>query len=88
MLIDADCDISGKRYFVTFIDDKSRFWAVYLLQSKSEVLDKFMQFAKFAETQTDRCIKVLRSDNGGEYVSKRLAAFCRNYGIAQRSTPP
>ena len=41
---------SGKRYFVTFIDDKSQLCATYLLQSKLEVLEKFMQFAKFAET--------------------------------------
>ena len=32
---------SGKRYFVTFIDDKSRYCVVYLIKSKSEVVDKF-----------------------------------------------
>uniref|UniRef100_A0AAV1UQ06 Integrase catalytic domain-containing protein n=1 Tax=Peronospora matthiolae TaxID=2874970 RepID=A0AAV1UQ06_9STRA len=79
---------SNKRYFVTFIDDKSRFCTVYLIHSKSEVLDKFMQFTKFAETHTGRRIKMLRSDNGGEYVSNKFAAFCRNKGIIQQFTPP
>ncbi|KAF1332328.1 Integrase catalytic core protein, partial [Globisporangium splendens] len=79
---------SDKRYFVTFIDDKSRFCVVFLLRSKSEVLDKFVQFVKFAETQTGRRVKVLRSDNGGEYVSNKFAAFCRNRGIVQQFTPP
>ncbi|TYZ67568.1 hypothetical protein PybrP1_000198, partial [[Pythium] brassicae (nom. inval.)] len=79
---------SDKRYFVTFIDDKSRFCVVFLLRSKSEVLDKFVQFVKFAETQTGRRVKVLRSDNGGEYVSSKFAAFCSNQGIVQQFTPP
>ncbi|CAI5728373.1 unnamed protein product [Peronospora farinosa] len=79
---------SNKRYFVTFIDDKSRFCTVYLIHSKSEVLDRFMQLTKFAETQTGRRIKMLRSDNGGEYVSNKFAAFCRNKGIIQQFTPP
>ena len=39
---------SNKRYFATFIDDKSRFCVVFLLRSKSEVLEKFVQFVKFA----------------------------------------
>uniref|UniRef100_A0AAV1TN76 Integrase catalytic domain-containing protein n=1 Tax=Peronospora matthiolae TaxID=2874970 RepID=A0AAV1TN76_9STRA len=79
---------SNKRYFVTFIDDKSRFCTVYLIHSKFEVLDKSTQFTKFAETQTDRRIKMLRNDNGGEYVSNKFAAFCRNKGIIQQFTPP
>ncbi|KAF1332521.1 reverse transcriptase, partial [Globisporangium splendens] len=79
---------SDKRYFVMFIDDKSRFCVVFLLRSKSEVLDKFVQFVKFADIQTGRRVKVLRSDNGGEYVSNKFAAFCRNRGIVQQFTPP
>jgi transposase InsO family protein len=33
-------------------------------------------------------VKVLRSDNGGEYVSNKFAVFCRNRGIMQQFTPP
>jgi transposase InsO family protein len=79
---------SDKRYFVTFIDDKSRFCVVFLLRSKSEVFDKFVQFVKFAETQTGKRVKVLRSDNGGEYVSNKFGSFCRDRGIVQQFTPP
>ncbi|KAG3113150.1 hypothetical protein PI126_g24765 [Phytophthora idaei] len=63
----------GKRYFVTFIDDKSHFSVVYLLRNKSEVTAKF---AEFAETQTGKRVKTLRSDNGGEYISSAMAKFC------------
>ena len=79
---------SNKRNFVTIIDDKSRYCAVFLLLSKSEVLDKFVQFVKFAETQTGRRIEVIRSDNGGDYVSNKFSAFCRDRGILEQFTSP
>ena len=44
--------LSGKRYVVTFIDDKSRHCMVYLIKNKSEVATKFAEFVAFAETQT------------------------------------
>ncbi|GMF45581.1 unnamed protein product [Phytophthora lilii] len=53
----------GKRYFVTFIDEYSHFCVVYLLRNKSEVADKFAEFVAFAETQTGKVVKTLRSDN-------------------------
>lgn len=77
----------GKRYFATFIDDKSRYCAVVLLPQKSEVVDKFVQFAKWDETQTGRRIKVLRCDNGGEYMSAKMAKICADRGIVQQFTP-
>uniref|UniRef100_A0AAV1TEK7 Integrase catalytic domain-containing protein n=1 Tax=Peronospora matthiolae TaxID=2874970 RepID=A0AAV1TEK7_9STRA len=48
---------SGKRYFVTFIDDKSRYCVVYMLKGKSEVAAKFMEYAAMAETQTGKRVK-------------------------------
>ncbi|KAG3230939.1 hypothetical protein PI124_g23964 [Phytophthora idaei] len=68
---------SGKRYFVTFIDDKSHFCVVYLLRNKSEVAAKFAEFVAFAEAQTGKVVKTLRSDNGGEYTSGEMAKFCK-----------
>ena len=80
--------VSNKRFFVTFIDDKSRYCAVFLLRSKSALLDKFVQFVKFAETQTGRRIKLIRSDNGGDDVPNKFAAFCQDQGIVQLFRPP
>ncbi|GMF65009.1 unnamed protein product [Phytophthora fragariaefolia] len=68
---------SGKRYFVTFTDDKSHFCVVYLLRHKSEVADKFVEFVAMAETQTGKRVKTLRSDNGGEYTSGAMKRFDR-----------
>ena len=79
---------SGKRYFVTYIDDKSHICAVYLLRNKSEVAEKFAKFVAYAETQSNERIKLLRSDNGGEYKSGAMAKFCADRGIVQKFMCP
>ena len=79
---------SGKRYFVTFIDEYSHYCVVYLLQNKFEVASKFAQFVALAETQTGKRVKTLRSDNGGEYTSNTMSKFCADHGIVQKFTPP
>lgn len=55
---------SGYRYFVTFIDDYSRFTWVYFLRAKSEVFSIFKTFVSMIETHFDVPIKILRSDSG------------------------
>jgi len=39
-----------------------------------------------AETQSGQKIKVLRTDNGGEYTSKEFNAFCQEVGIVHQLT--
>ena len=79
---------SGKRYFVTFIDEYSHYCVVLLLKNKSEVATKFAEFVAWAETQTGKRVKTLRSDNGGEYTSGAMSKLCADRGIAQKFTPP
>ena len=59
--------LSGYEYYVLFIDDHSRKTWIYFFETKSEVFKPFQNFKALVETQTGRKIKVLRSDNGGEY---------------------
>jgi hypothetical protein len=40
------------------------------LKSKDEVLGKFKEFKDLIENLSKRKIKILRSDNRGEYTSK------------------
>lgn len=80
--------IGGKRYFLTFIDDYSRKLFVYFLKSKDETFDKFREFKAMVETQTERKIKILRSDNGGEYVNKEMQDFLQKCGIVNQTTIP
>jgi transposase InsO family protein len=74
------------KYFVTFIDDFSRFTWIYFLRSKADVFSTFQAFVVFVENQFSAHIKILRSDSGGEYMSKEFQEYLKNKGIlSQRS---
>ena len=62
--------LNGYLYYVLFIDDHSRKTWIYFLKNKDGVLAKFQEFKAQVENLTRRKIKVLRSDNGGQYTSK------------------
>ena len=49
----------GYSYFITFIDDLSRFGYVYLMKYKFEVFDKFKAYQSMIEKQTKKNIKIL-----------------------------
>ena len=63
----------GKNYYITFIDDSSRYCYVYLIHSKDESLSMFKTYKAEVENQLDKKIKILRSDRGGEYESNAFA---------------
>nr|ABA97586.1 retrotransposon protein, putative, Ty1-copia subclass [Oryza sativa Japonica Group] len=78
----------GKKYFMTLIDDCTRFCYVYLLKTKDEALHYFKIYKAEVENQLERKIKRLRSDRGGEYFSNEFTSFCEEYGIIHERTPP
>ena len=93
-LIHSDiCDLKfiqtrgGKKYFLTLIDDCTRYYYVYLLRSKDEALEMFQHFKNEVENQLDRKIKVIRSDRGGEYEAP-FGEFCSQHGIIHQTTAP
>jgi len=78
----------GKRYFLTFIDDCTRFCCVYLLKTKDEALHYFKIYKAEVENQLEKKIKKLWSDCGGEYFSNEFTEFCAVHGIIHERTPP
>jgi len=88
------CEMNGvltkgrKRYFMTLIDDATRFCYVYLLRTKYEALDYFKIYKAEVENQLERKIKRLRSDRGDEYFPKIIDEFCEEHGIIHERTPP
>ena len=59
-----DMDANSLKYFITFIDDYSRYIYLYLLRSKDEALDAFKVFKAEVENQCRKHIKIVRSDRG------------------------
>ena len=78
----------GKNYYITFIDDCSKFCYVYLINTKDEALNMFKTYKAEVENQLDKKIKILRSDRGGEYESNDFAEFCSTNGIIHQTTAP
>lgn len=54
--------------------------AVYVICRKAEVLAKFQEYKARAEKELGKSIQNLRSDGGGEYVSKEIADYLRKEG--------
>ncbi|WJZ95165.1 hypothetical protein VitviT2T_013955 [Vitis vinifera] len=61
---------NGQQYFITFIDDYSRYGYLYLIHEKSQSLDVFKNFKVEVENQLSKKIKAVRSDRGGEYYGR------------------
>jgi len=78
--------IGGSCYFLTFIDDYSINNWVYFLKQKSETFSKFKDFKALAKNQSDRKIKVLKSDHCGEYDSKAFHDYCKQHGTRRNAT--
>ena len=74
-----------KKYFITFIDDSTRYCYVYLLKSKDEAIEVFKLYKKEIENQLSTKIKAIRSDLGGEY-GPPFEQFCSERGIIHQTT--
>ena len=58
------------------------------MKKKREVFEKFKEFKGLIENRTEKRIKTLRLDNGGEYTSKEFEALCKEEGIKRELTTP
>ncbi|GJZ32697.1 retrotransposon protein, putative, ty1-copia subclass [Tanacetum coccineum] len=78
----------GANYFITFIDDFSRYGFVYSMKDKHEVFESFKVFQNEVENQLGKKIKAIRSDRVGEYLSHEFVNHMKSYGIVSQLTPP
>ena len=58
----------GHRYFLTIVDDYSRFTWIHLMHTKAETRQIVMNFCTYIETQFETKVKTIRSDNGPEFL--------------------
>lgn len=80
--------ITHNKYYITFIDDFSRYAMVSFMHYKSSTLDHFKVYKQRVENQHNMKIKTLRTDNGGEYVSNEFIKYCQKEGIIHQYTVP
>ncbi|RVW85251.1 Retrovirus-related Pol polyprotein from transposon RE2 [Vitis vinifera] len=79
-------NISGTRWFVTFVDDHTRVTWVFLMKEKSEVGHIFQTFNLMVQNQFNSKIQVLKSDNAKEYFTSSLSTYLQNHGIIHISS--
>ena len=63
----------GFEYFISFIDDYSRYGYLYLMEHKSEAFKKFKEYKAKVENILNKKIKIFWSDRGGEYADISLS---------------
>ena len=78
----------GEKYFVLFTDGFSHQIVPYLLKTKSEVTERFIQYEKMVTSKFLEKITRFRCDNGGEFSSQRFQDVCKTKGISIEYTVP
>lgn len=59
---------------------------VYFLQQKSEAFLAFQNYKMAVEKEASCAIKVIRTNCGGEFNSRKFANFCEMHGIKRQLT--
>ena len=80
--------MNGSRYFLTFINDYSRYCWMYFLKKKSKVFETFKIVKSLAENTLKKNIKAHRSYNGGEYIKREFQHLCASAGIQMQHSVP
>ncbi|CAJ2657635.1 unnamed protein product [Trifolium pratense] len=74
----------GHRYFLTIVDDHTRFTWIILLKGKFETASKIQEFIQFSEEHFGHKVKYLRSDNGPEFLC--LSKYYVSKGIIHQTS--
>jgi hypothetical protein len=80
--------LSKKRYFVSFIDDKTRWATVILLSTRDQLFNEFNSYLSTEEKQSNAKLKRLHSDNAREYKNTDFRALFTKKGVISTYTAP
>ena len=76
----SSSSLSGYIYYVSLIDYFSMETWIYFLKIKDELFSKFKEFKSLIENHTEKKIKTITSDNGGEFTSNEFKELCKEAG--------
>jgi histone deacetylase 1/2 len=82
----APTSVGRHTYYVSFIDDYSKYTWIYLIKKKSDVFQVFHDFQNLVERKFNRKIISVQSDWGGEY--EKLNSFFQRIGISHHVSCP
>jgi transposase InsO family protein len=78
----------GRRYFLLLIDDLSRYMWVVVLGSKGEAVDAIKRAQATAEAKCGRKLRVLRTNNNGEFTAAEFTSYCADEGVQHHYSTP
>ena len=73
--------INGKKYILVIVDDYSRFTWVKFLRTKDETPEVIIKLIKQLQVLLNKTVRIVRLDNGTEFVNKQLTQFYESMGI-------
>ncbi|CAI7748734.1 unnamed protein product, partial [Closterium sp. NIES-53] len=80
---------AGAEYFLTIVDVYTRMTWVYVLSKKSDVAETVKtDWLPMVEWQQDRLVKAIRTDRGGEFLSKEFSLWLKKNDIRHSLTMP
>ncbi|CAI5519227.1 unnamed protein product [Closterium sp. Naga37s-1] len=80
---------AGAEYFLTIVDVYTRMTWVYVLAKKSDVAETLKtDWFPMVERQQDSLVKSIRTDRGGEFLSKEFGLWLKKNGIRHSLTMP
>ncbi|CAI7882408.1 unnamed protein product [Closterium sp. NIES-54] len=80
---------AGAESFLTIVDVYTRMTWVYVLSKKSDVAETVKtDWLPMVERQQDRLVKAIRTDRGGEFLSKEFSLWLKKNGIRHSLTIP
>ncbi|CAI7854617.1 unnamed protein product [Closterium sp. NIES-53] len=80
---------TGAEYFLTIVDVYTRMTWRYVLSKKSDAAETVKtDWLPTVERQQDRLVKAIRTDRGGEFLSKEFSLWLKKNGIRHSLTMP
>jgi len=70
------------------MDDYSRYMWLQLLTSKDEAAEAIKKFKAYAEAESGKKLRVLRTNRGGEFTYVEFAVYCVDQGVVRHHTVP
>ena len=93
-LVHSDLDempvlsIGRYKYTATYLHDHSLFGVMFYLKHKNKKFDAFKAYKAWAEHQLGTTLKCIRTDRGGEFMSKEQKAYLTENRIEHQTSMP
>ena len=80
--------ITGARFILTIVDDFSRTTWAYLMRDKTQTLSHLTMFLNLTETQFQKQMQFIRTDNGSEFINASCQSMFQDRGILHQKSCP